>query len=219
MCEVVDQISEWRDVAAEVVELLNTHQAAIPSGRERRIREALELPEATLSGVQQACRVLQLEVEGLVASLPAVPGIATVLGAGLIAVAAGVLVVTVVSNLVAAEIQIHNEGCGDLPVAEVLGIPGRALLDTPLPDVLGIALPEVIEDGGSAAVSLPPVSILVDNVTEPGVFQLGVLGLERRLLAGQVTDVLFDGASLLGARRLISLGQDGLHELTIRCVR
>lgn len=188
MCEVVDQISDWRDVAAEVVELLNTHQAAIPADRERRIRQALELPEITLKGMEQACRVLQVEVEGLIKYLRPVPAAATALVAGVIIVAAGVFVLTVVSNLVAVDIRVSNKGCGDLPVTEVLGIPGNRLLDTALPDILGITL-------------------------------IRVLGVEQRFPAGEVTDVVFDGASLLGVRTLISVAQDGPHELTIKCER
>jgi hypothetical protein len=218
MCKVVDRVSEWRDIVAEVEGLLKTYQDDIPADRQRRLREAMELPEATLKGMQQACQVLQAEVEGLIKYLKPAPAVATILTAGVIVIAAGVFVLTVVSNALAVDILVQNQGCGDLPVAAVVRTYAGALLDTPLPDSLGISMPEEIQDGGSEVVSLPPVGVRVDNMTERSEVRIKFLWVELPLHLGEATDdVVFDGESLLGRQTALDLGPNDEHELTIRC--
>jgi hypothetical protein len=217
LCETVDQVNEWKDVIAEVGQLLQRYQDVIPADRRRRIREALELPEATLKGVTQACEALQGEVQGVISYLKPAPAIATVLTAGLIAVAAGVLVVAVLGNMLAVDMTIHNEGCGDIPVRAALEGGASALAGSPLPDLLGIQLPEVIREGRAEVLSIPPVELEVDNLSDAGQLKLRALGAELPVPVSGAIDILFDDESILGTQGVLRLGPRGAHDLIIRC--
>jgi hypothetical protein len=191
LCETVDQVNEWRDVVAEVGELLQRYQDVIPADRRRQIREALELPETTLKGVTQACEALQFEVEGVIKYLKPAPAIATALTAGLIVVAAGVLAVVVLGNTLAVDMTIHNEGCGDIPVRAALEGGASALAESPFPDLLGIQLPDVIREGSTEVLSIPPVDLEVDNLTDAAELKLRALGEELPVPVSGAVDILF----------------------------
>jgi hypothetical protein len=217
LCKVIDRVSDWQDVVGNVEELLTSYHDVVPIERRHRIRKALELPEATLKGVQQACQVLQVEVEGLIRYLKPVPAVGTVLTVGLIIVAVGVFAVTVVSNVVAVDVVIHNQGCGDIPVAEAIDIGGIPLAENPLLDAFGIRLPAVIKEGSTQVLSLPPIDLEVDNRTESSELMLRASGQELRVPITGATGILFDGESILGRQRVVHLGSRRTHELTIRC--
>lgn len=218
MCATIDKVSDWQTVVAEAENLLDIYQDTVPAEKRRRIQEALELSEATLQGVNQACRVLQFEVEGVIKYLKPAPAAATLLTAGVIVVAAAVLVVAVVSNLVAVDITIRNDGCDDLSVVDALGDNvGIALANNLLLGPFGIKLPEVIANDSIEEMSMPPLTIHVDNETNPSLLSIDVYGVIIDFPVGQASEILFDGDSILGVQRDIDFGQREAHELTIRC--
>jgi hypothetical protein len=227
MCETLDRIDEWQEIAADAKALLDTYTEVIPPAREQRIREALELPRATLEAAKQACSVLQTEVEGLIeylrpapgpTSVAPAPGFAAIVATGVIIVAVAVFALTLTSNITAASIRVDNSGCGDLPVLEALeSALGLRLADSPLLSVLGIELPAIIADGGSEVISIPPLGLDIDNESEPSELWIRALGLELPLPIGEPTDIRFDGEPMLGRQATIRLRARAEHHLVIRC--
>jgi len=217
-CERIDELSEWEDLVTEVDELLTTYHDVIPASRQRRIREAMALGEATLKGVKQACRVLELEVEQLIRYLRVGPGVATILTAGLIVIAAGVLIVTVVSFFRAVTISVHNEGCGPLPVAELNEGQSPVALDRGLLVVLSVELPDTIPEGDPPTlISVPPVLLQVDYQEEPGELTLRALGQALPLPLAGATAIEFDEESVLESGKEFDLRAASEHVLLIRC--
>jgi hypothetical protein len=218
MCEIIDKVNDWQTVVAEAENLLHIYQDAIPAEKRRRIREALELPEATLQGVNQACQLLKFEVEGLIKYLKPAPALATLLTASVIVVVAAVFVAAVVSNIVAVDITIRNQGCEDLYVADALGDNvGIVLANNLLLSPFGIELPEVIAMDSVEQMTMPPLAIHVDNETNPNALSIDIYGVMIPFTVGQASEILFDGDSILGVQKDIDLGQGETHELTIIC--
>lgn len=218
MCATIDKVNDWQTVVAEAENLLHIYQDAIPVEKRRRIQEALKLPNATLQGVNQACQVLQFEVEGLIKYLKPAPAVATLLTAGAIVVAAAVFVAAVVSNIVAVDITIRNQGCEDLYVADALGDSvGIVLANNLLLSPFGIELPEVIAMDSVEQMTMPPLAIHVDNKTDPNALSIDIYGAMIPFTIGEASEILFDEDSILGVKKDIDLGQGEAHELTIMC--
>lgn len=215
-CEIMGTLEDWHDLAREVRGLLVEHDEAIPSGTQRRIVDALRLPEATLAGARQACSVLQLEVERAAALVGAAPALGSGLLAGLAVVAVAVGALAAVSNATAVDVRVFNQGCDPVVVSSL------PLAGTPLLRVAGITLPAgAIADGGSDVISLPPVRLDVEGYPDTGQMILRSLQqVELPVALGRATDITFDGQSILGGPTTLDLRRlDGRaeHELIITC--
>lgn len=104
-------------------------------------------------------------------------------------------------------ITIRNRGCA--PINPVVKLP------VPIPF---IKLPtNIIPDGGSASVTLPPLSFSVED-TQRGRIILGALNFTMEFnLPGKNTDLIFNNQSLLGKRTTIDLSSAKQHEVVIKC--
>lgn len=216
-CELVDTMADWYELARDVENVLMEHNRAIPASRQKRIREVLQLPEATLAGVRQACSVLQLEVESAAALIGTAPAFGSVLLVGVAVLAVAVGSLTAVSNATAVDVRVYNQGCDPVVVSRL------PLGDSPVLRVAGINLPaEPIVDGGSDIISLPPVPLDVEGDPDTGQMIVRVLQrVEVPLALGRATDISFDGQPILGSRSTLDLSRlDGRaeHELVITCL-
>jgi hypothetical protein len=120
----------------------------------------------------------------------------------LVAIGIGVMSQTSVN------ITIQNNGCPTLYGSGVaVAIPGLVIPSAPL------------AAGQSSVLTIPPITIGVDGA-EGGVLKLSSVGFNFPIaLARSVTDITFDGASLLGKKVDIDLGDSRTHTLTLTCTQ
>ncbi len=121
-------------------------------------------------------------------------------------------IVTVVAIAIAAlqvsavDVTIKNDGCGTLQVSSSIPISLR-----------GLSLPSgPIANGGSANASLPPLAVSVDG-TKLGVIAMSAFGMHLSFNLPGVSDVQLDGASLMGKKTEVKLGDKPAHELRLVC--
>ena len=215
-CDTLDELSEWEELLREVDALLTEYQEVIPAGREQRVRDAMDLGEATVAGMQEACRVLRIEVERLVRYLGVAPALGTVATGALVVVAAGVVVVAVLSFIRAVDIAVYNHGCGTIPVGEMIEAP--LSVDSGLLDVLGVDVPDAIPEGEPPTViSVPPVVMAIEYQPERSALMLEAVGRRQAFPIPPATAIEFDGQSVLESRREFDLRAGSEHELRIRC--
>ena len=216
-CKTMDQISDWYDLATDVEAIVNENGRAIPTRQRQRLQEALKLPEATMTGVGQACRVLQSEVAKTAA---AVGGASTLAGTALMAAvtvvlltAVVILAATVVANQTAVDVHIINKGCGPFDVTQV------PFADSSILSLIGLRLPpEAIASGGNVVITIPPLRLKTDNVTDPNKLSIRGPGQVKILLpVSRATDIRLNGQSLLGVQRTIDLAGADEHVLEVSC--
>jgi hypothetical protein len=210
-CQTLEKLEDWDEIVAEVQKLLDDYGDVVPVDNQRRIRKALKLTDATVAGAKQACSVLQTEVKVVVSLLGAGGLVATVAIVALIAVAVGAAVVTIVANATAVDVHVTNQGCrpfrlDQLPVTDALLRLG------------GIQLPaEPIDDGQTAVVTVPPVTVHI-NAEDPSavVFKVAGITLPSRGFQRDA-EILFDQTPLTGQQHTFDLGDQDVHELVISC--
>lgn len=217
-CDVINQVSDWRDMAADVEAVVHDNYRAIPAGHRQRLLAALELPEATLGAMNSACRVLQAEVGKTAA---AVGGASILSGAVVTAVlftAAVVLGAAVLFNQTAVDLHVINQGCGPLEDTDAF------FANSSLLSLVGLdLLPEAVASGGDAVIPVSPVQFETDydqnarvlTVYGPGQIQVASIPV------GGVGDIRFNGQSLLvtgpNSRRAIDFSRADEHRLEIDC--
>ena len=122
-------------------------------------------------------------------------------------------IITIVAIGIAAmaatsvNITIENRGCGTLYAnsSVPVSLPGLVLPSAPIPS------------GASATATIPPLSLTIDG-TKTGVLTLSSLKLKFSIqLSSSVTDVTFDGASLLGKSTDVTLSDKDSHVLRLTC--
>lgn len=121
--------------------------------------------------------------------------------------AAGIVALTSFLNNKSVEIKIKNIGCQPIqPVAE------RAI------NIPGLKLPgEAIPSGGENVAMIPGLTLKVD-ATKPGGVDLSALNLSRSYnLPGEITEIIYDGQSLLGKNTEVKLGNAKTHEVIVKC--
>lgn len=125
---------------------------------------------------------------------------------GPLAVVTVVAVGVGVMSQTSVEVVIENDGCGMLYASGVgISIPGFSLPSDP------------IASGQSATAVIPPFSISADG-TGSGSLKLKALGLDLGFgLGSGVSDVTFNGESLLGKVSKLDLGSRDTHVLRISC--
>ena len=103
-------------------------------------------------------------------------------------------------------ITIENQGCPTLYAGQSgVSLPGLSLPSSP------------IGAGESANVTTPPFTLTADG-TGSGALVLSSVGLTYTIeLGGAVSDVLFNGESLLGTVTTIDLGSKDAHTLVLEC--
>lgn len=220
-CSRINQVSDWYDVVNDVQAVLHQHGNSIPAAQRRRIKDALLLPEATLAAAGRACQVLQIEVEKTAMAIAVPSAVAsvvlkTVLVTMLLA-AAVVFVAPLIADQIAVDVHIFNEGCDPFNLGDV-SLPDTAFL--PLADLI---LPsEVIHSGGDRVISVPPLPLEVDNITDPNILFIGFPAPvpDIPIPVRGATNIRFNEQPLLGERQTINLadlrGADE-HVLVVRC--
>ena len=118
-------------------------------------------------------------------------------------IAAGIATMSVTS----ADVTISNDGCGTLYASGGLPI-----------SIPGLSLPtEPIASGDSGTATIPPLSFTVDG-TETGLLSLKAIGLSFSFnLSSSVTDVTFNGQSLIGTQSEIAFVRGEENNLAISC--
>ncbi|MFA5827733.1 MAG: hypothetical protein WC841_00020 [Candidatus Shapirobacteria bacterium] len=121
--------------------------------------------------------------------------------------AAGIVAVAGLLNSKAVEITIKNVGCRPIePLTEqVINIPGLRLPGS------------AIATGGQDVAKMPGLSFKLD-ATKGGEINLSALNLSRSYnLPGEMTDIIYDGQSLLGKTTEVKLGNAKTHEVIVKC--
>lgn len=107
---------------------------------------------------------------------------------------------------VGADIVVANDGCPTLVASGVsVSIPGLRLPSTP------------ITAGGAETVTIPALTLTIDGRTPQVLIISSLLFTFDFTLSSAVTDVTFDGASLLGTVTELNLGREESHTLTVKC--
>jgi hypothetical protein len=210
-CQTLEKLEDWDEIVAETERLLDEYGDVVPAGNQQRIRRALKLTDATVAGARQACSVLQTEVKLVVSLLGAGGLVAAVTIVALIVVAVGAAAITIAANATAVDVRVTNQGCQPFRLDQV-----------PIADALlrlgGVQLPqEPINDGQTAVVTLPPVTVQI-NAEEPGAVTITVAGFtlpERSLRP--YAEILFDQTPVMGRQHTFDLGDRDVHELVISC--
>lgn len=107
---------------------------------------------------------------------------------------------------VGADIVVANDGCPTLVASGVpVSIPGLRLPSTP------------ITAGNAETVTIPALALTIDGRTPQMLTISSLLFTFDFTLSSAVTDVTFDGASLLGTVTELNLGRHTSHALSIMC--
>ena len=144
----------------------------------------------------QAASVSAGSIWNIIAGAKGPLGLVTILAAGLVALQATAVTLT-----------ITNQGCD--PIHPVVNIPFP---------IAGISLPkETISDGGSGVATLPPLTVTVDGTASRTV-KLTALALSMTFdLGSPGISLTLDGQPLLGRVTTINLGSSKSHTLIITC--
>ena len=106
----------------------------------------------------------------------------------------------------AVEIEIRNTGCGTMSA------------NTSIPSLPGLSLPTGdIPSGGSGIATVPPLTFEADG-TAAGAVVLKAVGLSFSFeLGNRVSDIRFNGSSLLGSKATLELASAKKHTLEVVC--
>lgn len=206
-CESLERIEQWYERVHELESILQEYADVIPADVQRRLDQATHVTDSTRMGLQKACSLLKQEVVDAIAALPAGTLLAPVLAAALVGLVIVVGAGVTYLNLTAVQLTIVNNGCAPI----VLG--GQL----PFLQWVGIEMPESIPTNGRGTAKLPQVSANLD-ATETGTIKLSLLGYTRPIaVASDLRTATLNGASLLGQRLSVNLGQQLQNELVLTC--
>ena len=105
------------------------------------------------------------------------------------------------------DIVIKNEGCSTLYSSSKMTV-----------SIPGLRLPgEPLASGGSVTATIPPLSVTVDGTSGTSLVLTSLKFNYTIQLSKSVTDIVFDGQSLLGKKLNIDLGERKSHVLTLQC--
>jgi hypothetical protein len=207
LCDQFDSVQEWMDfVEKKVFPLLDEHQAALGPAATQRLRAAAQLGQSTRAGVQQACRVLRIEIGKVIPALPAPIPVPVQVAAGLLIFAAAVVGTTViVVSLLAVQIDILNAGCDTIQIpAQYSQIPGFSFPA------------EIPPDGQPYLIRINPAIEL--DTRGPDMLVIRILGWNETVPLNNLTSMLLDDqVELLGERTPLRLDPGTRHTLTLRC--
>jgi len=217
LCGRFQSAQDWVEfIQTNLEPLLEEHKDALPYGTQQRLRNAARLTEATREGANQACNILQMEVQQVVPQLPGAPifAVAAKFAAGLMIIAAIVAgAVVLAATFLAPRIEIINFACGTIP------------LDIPLRDQVPNALipDEIPADGEAHTVRLIPGRFYIDT-SRPNQFivRMGDTPLSPPdTQIGDLDSILFldndNRRELLGQNAPIDLQIGKQYSLTLTC--
>jgi hypothetical protein len=205
-CKVLQGIDTWQECMQELETLLQHYQADIPAAHLQRLRNAMQPTDTTRAGLGKACKVLQWELEQTIDILPTASHSAAGLLGGLVVVAVAIGALVIFLEQTAVEVVVVNDGCSPIAATGMpINLPGLHVPSQPIPS------------GGRAVARVPRISVEID-ATQQGRVELVFLGFSVPVQIGQrVSDVRFDGSSVLGQRTSLRLGTRGQHELVVAC--
>jgi hypothetical protein len=208
-CKIFKSGDEWVDFVRQLEPLLQEYEQQLPAAHLQRLRNAMQLTDASRAGLKKACRILQSELKEVIRILPAGGTLLPVVIGGLIALAVAVAALYIYIDATAVEVTIINNGCR--PIAPV----GRLPLPIDLP---GVDLPDTaIPAGGSGTARVPRLKVQVDG-TQSGTVSLDILGFTLPIGTGsQNPSITFDGVPVSGRRVSVDLGERKRHELVLTC--
>lgn len=217
-CARFHQVEQWAEYAARALDIADRYADILSESDRKRLEEAVELKEHTLSAVHAACQVLEFEIERLLAMLPAAAAGGAVLGT-VIKVLIGVAVVAgVAAGVMNASrpvtVRFENVHCGPIPVAE--GMPSAMV---GLAEAMGIHLPDRLEDDQVGNADLP---VLLPAVTldarHPPTLYLRAAGMAVPIqVANTLEDIRINGRSVLGQSERIALRAGGEVLIQVIC--
>ena len=204
--ELCDFVEELQPTIDEHVDVLSPIDQA-------RLQRAMQVADVGREGVGKACDVLEFELAHIIDGLPAGGGVGLVIGAVIVVTTVLVGGAVAAVNAAATEIVIRNEGCNPIPLTET-ALPGPGWLL----GAVGIRLPEeILDSGGEASITFPPVTIDVDG-TGADKTTLSILGVKLPFDVGRnIQSLELDGSPLLGKHTRVRLGEQERHELVISC--
>lgn len=200
-CARFEQVEQWLEYAQKALDIAERYTDVLSARDRQRIREAVELEDRSLAGVRAACQVLQLEIERILATLPAAVAGSAALGLAVkiligLAVLAGATA-AVLSLSRPASVRFSNVNCGPIPIAESLSPPIVGLAQG-----FGIRLPGHLKSGEVAEADIPALlpSITLD-ATHPPTLHLRTSFLDVPLeVSSTLADIVVNGKSVLGQR-------------------
>jgi hypothetical protein len=206
-CDSFDSAKDWMDfLEKQVFPLIDQHQRALGPTATMRLRKAAELTQSTRAGITQACRLLRLEIQSVIPTLPVGIPLLVQLAAGLLIAAAAVVgTAIIVLNVTAVQVDVLNVGCEPFSVpAEMSSLPG-------------FSFPAAIHPDGSAY-PVKVSSVVELDTSRLDQFTLRVLGIPRSWSYGSVTSMLLDdGQELIGQLNPLRLEPGSHHTLVLTC--
>lgn len=211
-CSAMNDLDRWYKATHELESLLQEHGADFVSQDVLKpVREAMHVTDSTRAGLQQACRVLGVEVEKAVKKgLP--------VGGGLAATLAGVVIVGAVAvaafvgyvEYTAVEVVVVNNGCAECPLCGELlpsWVPGVSPPDRP------------IRSGEKGTAKLPRTAFEINwTARDSGVLTIPPgPPLPIPAVPARVVSVTYNGRELLGQVTAVNLGAPPPHEIVFQC--
>jgi hypothetical protein len=208
LCGHFKSVDEWiKFTQKHVYPLLEKNRHNLSEAAYLKLRESARLVDATQAGVNQACKLLQTDIQIVIDSLPIIkPTLKLVQAvAGFItgvAVVGGAAVLAY--NIFSATIIIHNNGCGEIPItSEVF-------------DITAILLPSYIPEQG-LTVKFPSGKVQVES-KEPNSISLTKIVSFPSWPIGAVESILFEETQeLLGQQVVLDLQRGEEYSLTLNC--
>lgn len=218
-CETFETVDQWMDMAQQFAPLFEPQWSALPLVEQQRLKKALDLAEATRSGISQGCKVLKFEIEGVLNRYPWTPTLNPIpkpdptpiiptWAAGVLILAAGVvLVVVVIGSVTAVPLAITNQNCERIQLNSIT---------LPIP---GLKLPDSVEKGKTETATLPAAvhSIEVGGRVN-GQIVLTAMGQASVIqMPSNVKSVQVDNVSVLGRDTTINIDPSSQHSIVISC--
>jgi hypothetical protein len=204
---------DWYEFMRRLEDWLQKEGNHLTAEERQGLQRAMHLRDASSQGLTTASQLLELQIEQVIAGLPAA-GVAgpIVLGA-FIAAALAIGGGVAYANATAVEVTIINQGCRPVRICQGV-VPALDLL-------LGVVDGELpahpIPAGAQGTMRLPAANLTLDG-TQRGTIRVSVLGLPPAAIGcGDVSEMLLDGQSLLGRQSEIHLGDQKAHRLVLRC--
>ena len=206
-CGGFNKADEWYKFLKDNLEpVLKEFSPDLSEEAAKKIEEGKKLIDTSRDGINQACKNLGKNVEGVIKNLPKSGGLTSgvlgtfIIGAVAIGAAAAIL------NAIAVPVVIKNRGCSTLYPTVYLPfkIPGLSLPDQP------------ILNGESATAKVPPVTFTVNGSGNNINLQAFSMNLNFNLGEG-ASDLIFNGQSLLNTSTTVNLKSEAGHELIVSC--
>lgn len=220
VCSTFQTANDWVDFVGELNNILQLYQVEISADRKNGLTQAMDLADPSREGTAQACRVLELELEKTIESLPVSGSSCGCLGGGLAALVIGLAVV--VGLIIAigffflrpVDVNVVNVGCGPMFVRQ--GVPVQLL---PVVNFLGVELPEVIDTNGEGRFQVPGLPLQVGvNGSGGNNVEVTVLGISVPFeVSEDASFIEVNGEQVLGNSFTVGVRDFSPHNVIIAC--